>query len=202
MFITFEGCEASGKSTQAQRLKERLLGAGVSAIYTKEPGGTDLANKIRNIVLEEEIEDPMTEFLLISAARNDHVKYIKRCILEGNIVISDRFSDSSIAYQGYCKNLDMDFIKEVNSRILHDVTPDITFLLDIDLQQIEARIESSISHNNFYDNKSSDFHLKIKNAFLDIAKAHADRIFVIDANGTEEEVAERIYNTCMNQGIV
>ena len=205
LFITFEGCEASGKSTQCSLLFERLLSAGYKVWLTKEPGGTPLANRIRQIVLEHEIDDGLTELLLISAARRDHVLEIKKRLSEGYIVISDRFADSSIAYQGYCKGVPIDIvlsiidlstdthseeiedkIKEINP-MLNDamsfkgevLKPDITFLLTINTNEIQNRIIKSDKHNNFYDRKGIAFHAKVQEAFLKIADGNTKRIRVI-----------------------
>lgn len=197
MFITFEGCEASGKSTQCAILRDFFIRNGKDnkdVICTKEPGGTILADKIRNILLEDEIIDPMTEFLLLSAARRDHVTQIRKDIFAGKILISDRFSDSSIAYQGYYKGLDIDFILETTKYITQDLQPNITFLLDVEVKTAVDRMKISNKHNNFYDEKGIDFHQKIKNGFLKIAEQEANkkRIVIIDANQDEIHVSKQI----------
>jgi len=189
MFITFEGCEASGKSTQSRILAKKLEERGYQVMITKEPGGTKLADQMREILLEHEIEDPLTEFLLLSAARRDHFLAIEKNLLSDKIVVSDRFADSSLVYQGYVKGLNPDIISKITSYVTTGVEPDLTFLLDIDLNVIKPRIQGSKKHGNFYDLKDIKFHSKIKEGFLTLARMRKDRIIIVDANQVVEEVA-------------
>ena len=199
MFITFEGCEASGKSTQSQILSDSLRSAGYKTVLTKEPGGTELANDMRQILLKDEVDDAMTEFLLLSVARRDHVKLIKRQLSEGKIVISDRFSDSSLAYQGYAKGLDIEVIKNITHYITEGLVPDITFLLDVDLEDLRGRVKSSTKHDNFYDNKEIKFHEAVKFGFLKVAEMYKDRFVVINASSPRETVTKEIFDTILER---
>ncbi len=194
MFISFEGCEASGKSTQAAILRDHITSLGKEVFLTKEPGGTELAEQIRQILLAKEIRDPLTELLLLSAARRDHIAQIKKELSLGKVVISDRFADSSLAYQGYAKGIDINFIQELTSLISDNFQPDITLLLNADLPVVESRLKKeNRSNNNFYDEKNIDFHNKIKLGFLEIAKLYPERIIVIDSNNSVTKVAQEIW---------
>ncbi|MDZ5761433.1 dTMP kinase [Lyticum sinuosum] len=187
-FISFEGGEASGKSTQVLMLKNYLQKQKINVISTKEPGGTNLANSIRNLILSQEISDPLTESLIIAAARRDHIKKIKQHLKNEDYVISDRYIDSFIVYQGIVKGLDEKIINKLIEWTTEGLKPNITILLDIDVDNMMKRIKGSENHNTFYDNKNFDFHQKIRNGFLEIASKSAERIKIVDGNKTKEEV--------------
>ncbi len=198
-FITFEGCEASGKSTQALILRDYLLGKGYKVFLTKEPGGTILANKLRDIILHNEIIDVLTEFLLLSAARRDHILEIKHKLNEGYFVISDRFYDSSIAIQSVAKGLDLQLVNYITENILEGIHPNITFLLDINIETLYRRLQNSDRLINFYDQKDRHFHKRVKEGFLQIAKQdRSDRIVTIDAANDIEIISEEIKNYIAN----
>lgn len=192
VFISIEGCEGSGKTTQAKILREALKRLGKKVIVTKEPGGSPFGEMLRGILLSNEINDSMTEFLLLSAARRDHIIEIKRFLNEGNIVITDRFSDSSIAYQGYAKGLDLEKIELITELITEGFMPQLTILLDVSLDIMQQRIKSSGDHNTFYDQKGMEFHKKVKNGFLQIAERYPQRIIVINGDKSIDEVSEDI----------
>jgi len=135
LFITFEGLEGCGKTTQAKMLFDFLIKQGIPSIYTKEPGGTKIGDKIRNILLDQKNDgmDYKTEMLLFLASRAENVRLIILPALEeGKIVISDRFYDSTTAYQGYGRGIDLKIIKHLNSLVVEKAIPDLTFILDID----------------------------------------------------------------------
>jgi dTMP kinase len=194
MFITFEGCEASGKSTQAAILRDYFLYQGRQVFFTKEPGGTYLAEQLREILLKSEVEDVLTEFLLFSAARRDHVMKIRRKLDENFVVISDRFFDSSVVIQGLAKNLDAKFVEYITDKVLDSLRPDITFVLDISVDILCKRLQIGEKCMNFYDEKGADFHLKVKEGFLRIASQEPRRIVVIDADQDVYTVAGQIKN--------
>jgi dTMP kinase len=194
MFITFEGCEASGKSTQAAILRDYFIYEGRKVFFTKEPGGTALAEQLREIILKSEIKDVLTEFLLLSAARRDHVMKIRKKLEEGCVVISDRFYDSSVVIQGLAKNLDEDFVLGVTKHLLDGVSPDVTFVLDVSVDTLRERLEVSSRKRNFYDEKEPDFHRKVKEGFLSIAKKDPKRIVVVDADQDVYSIAAQIKN--------
>ncbi len=198
MFITFEGCEASGKSTQSLLLTERLKNIGKKIWLTKEPGGTPFANQLREILLKQEIEDGLTELLLISAARHDHILEIEKKLKDGYIVISDRFTDSSMVYQGYYKNIPLNIVQKIIDISTNEIKPDITFLLEVDVKQIEKRISNINRKNNFYDEKGMVFHMKIQEFFLQLAKMNKKRIKIIDHSGTILDKSDKIWNWTKN----
>lgn len=192
-FITFEGIEGSGKSTQSKKLYEFLLAAKLNVILTREPGGTKASEKIREILIDDEIEklEAKTELFLNFAARLEHVeKLIKPALKENKIVISDRFFDSTFAYQGSAFGLDSKLIDEVKKMTIGDFAPDITFLIDVPVEHAFARIQNRES-NNRYEKLGLDFHQKVRNGFLKLASEN-QRIVLIDGTKTPQEVFERI----------
>ena len=179
--ITFEGIEGSGKSTQSKKLYEFLLAAKLNAILTREPGGTKASEKIREILIDDEIKklEAKTELFLNFAARLEHVeKLIKPALAENKIVISDRFFDSTFAYQGSAFGLDSKLIDEVKKMTIGDFAPDITFLIDVPVEHAFARIQNRES-NNRYEKLGLDFHQKVRNGFLKLASEN-QRIVLID----------------------
>ena len=193
-FITFEGCDFCGKSTQIRLLKEYFETNNEKVFLTREPGGTDVAEKIRELILSsKEITDPLTEYLLIAAARKDHVdNLIKKKLQQGYYVLSDRFYDSSICYQGYYKNLDINILKTIKELTIGKFEPDLTFLIDIPEEEIEKRMIIKRTGNNIYDEKPKDFYKTIRSGYLTIAHNNIDRMFIIDGNKKIEGVNTQI----------
>lgn len=171
-FISFEGIEGSGKSTQAKKLYDFLMSKNISAILTREPGGTDTCEKIREILIDEKIEklDPKTELLLNFASRIEHTeKLIKPSISENKIVICDRFFDSTFAYQGFGFGIDQNIIEKIKNIAIANLQPDITFLIDIEVDCAFDRIKQRLN-NNRYEKLNKNFHIKVRNGFLELAK--------------------------------
>jgi len=193
-FITFEGCDFCGKSTQIQLLKEYFETNNKKVFLTREPGGTYIAEKIRELILSSKgITDPLTEYLLIAAARKDHVdNLIKKKIQQGYYVLSDRFYDSSICYQGYYKNLDINVLETIKELTIGKFEPDLTFLIDIPEEEIEKRMTIKRNGNNIYDKKTKDFYKIIRSGYLKIAHNNINRIFIIDGNKKIEDVNTQI----------
>jgi dTMP kinase len=194
-FITFEGVEGCGKSTQAKLLFDSLTQRNISATLTREPGGTVASEKIREILLSDEFEilESKTESFLNFAARIEHVeKLIKPKIEKSEVVICDRFFDSTIAYQGYGFGNDIDQIQKLNEIAIESFAPDITFLIDIDTEKSFARIKDRKS-NNRYERLDMDFHKRVRAGFLEIAKIN-DRIRIIDGNQNISQIAKQIFN--------
>lgn len=194
MFITFEGGDGTGKTTQCQKLRDYFISQGSEVILTREPGGTELAEKIRSLLLANSgIEDPMTEYLLITAARLDHVtKLIKPALDSGKIVICDRFYDSSLVYQGVLKGLSFAEMDEIYRRIFADFEPSITILLDLDVEKASDRTEKRAEIGNHYDDITANKRQKIREGFLEIQSRNTDRIRVVDALGDQNTVFSRI----------
>ena len=205
-FITFEGGEGSGKTTQAKLLADALERVGVETILTREPGGTFGAESIRKLVLEgtDDRWSGMTELLLMYAARLDHVeKLIKPALERDAWVISDRFSDSSLAYQGYARDLGADRVRTVHDVVMEGFNPDLTLVFDMDvylsLKRVETRAAQDDEVLTRFDKAGQSFHTTIRGAFLDIAKKEPGRVKVVDADGSRSAVHARILNALTAQ---
>ncbi|WP_456436884.1 dTMP kinase [Desulfurobacterium sp.] len=194
MFITFEGIEGSGKSTQAKLLHEWFLDAGYEVVLTREPGGTPAAEELREFILSEREENfpEMAELMLYMAARSFHVQnLIKPALASGAIVISDRFSDATLAYQGYGRELPIEEIEHLNQLATGGLSPDITFLIDIPVEigfsRIKRRKQDRIEKENF------EFHEKVRKGYLEIAKRYPERIVIIDGRKRTVEIFSEIH---------
>ncbi len=201
LFITFEGGEGCGKSTQVKRLKAELESRGIEVLLTREPGGTILSEEIRRLIKDQEEDAPCdrAELLLFLAARAQLVRNVIRpALAAGKYVISDRFSDSTIAYQGYGRGLSLDFISAANDFACEDLKPDITFLLDVDPEVARARMRSreSATHTaaDRIEKAGEEFHARLREGFRALAAADRERIVTIDANGSPDEVWNLISN--------
>ncbi len=191
-FITLEGGEGAGKTTQIARLKMRLEQAGKTVIITREPGGSVGAEAIRKLLVEGETHrwDAMTEALLLFAARRDHVeKIILPALSKGEWVICDRFYDSSIAYQGYGQGVAITTLDNLRKLSIGDLKPDMTFVLDL---PVEVGLKRAAVQQR-YERMGIPFHEKLRAGFLDIAKAEPERVKVIDASQSVEAVENAIY---------
>jgi len=194
-FITFEGGEGAGKTTQAKLLAEALEKAGVETLLTREPGGTFGAEAIRDLVLEGTSDrwSGMTELLLMYAARLDHVeKLIKPALERGVWVISDRFADSSLAYQGFARGLGEDRVKSVHQAVMGGFEPELTILFDMDPVIAQKRVETRGENLTRFDAESLDFHKTLRTAFLSIAEENPERVHTVDADGSRGNVQNRI----------
>lgn len=194
-FITFEGGEGSGKTTQAELLSKSLNSAGIETLLTREPGGTFGAEAIRDLVLQGTADrwSGLTELLLMYAARLDHVeKLIEPALARGAWVISDRFADSSMAYQGYARGLGKERVEAVHKAVLDGFVPDMTILFDIDPVMAMKRVETRGDEISRFDAESMDFHNTIRDAFLEIAENNAERFMTVDANKPIEAVNTQI----------
>ena len=192
--ITFEGVEGSGKSTQAKLLHQYFLDKKIPTCLTREPGGTKLAEEIRGLLVDGEVDkmDGVCETLLNFAARRNHLeKLIKPALKKGEMVICDRFFDSTIAYQGYGQNVDLEIIKTVQNAAISGFKPDITFLIDVDVDMAFARIKSR-ADNNRYEKMDKSFHQKVRVGFLEIAKNNPDRFVIIDGNQDQNTIHQTI----------
>ena len=178
LFITFEGIDGSGKTTQAILLKNRFSKMHYPVVLTKEPGGTALGEKIRKILLNEDM-NPLSEFLLFASDRREHIeRVIRPSLLDGKIVISDRFTDSSLVYQGFGRGVSLNFIKQVHQYILEGLKPDLTFVIDV---PIAVGIER-IHKKDRIEKEGIDFLKRIRKGYIEISKL--DERFVM-VNGTD-----------------
>ena len=183
VFITVEGIDGSGKTTQALRIKKFFESKDKKVIFTKEPGGTKLGMKIREILLHEDM-NPMSEFLLFASDRKEHVEnLILPSLRSGYIVISDRFHDSSVAYQGFGRGVALEFIEYVHNKVLGGVLPDLTFIFDLPPSKGLERLHSK----DRIERAGIDFLMRVRNGYLSIAKT-SDRFVIIDANRDKEVV--------------
>lgn len=203
-FITFEGGEGCGKSTQVVRLAAALEERGLKVLLTREPGGTRLSELIRTL-LKDEAEDPpvdRAELLLFLAARAQLVHNVIAPALEaGTWVISDRFSDSTVAYQGYGRGLPVDFVRRANDFACEGLRPDLTFLLDLDPATAERRMRGREAATNTsadrIERAGSGFHARLRKGFLELAAADAPRFSVVDASKSPDEVAGVVLGECL-----
>lgn len=195
-FITFEGGEGAGKSTQARRLAERLAARGTACITTREPGGSPGAEEVRKLLVTGEPGrwDALTETLLIFAARADHIaRTIAPALKEKRWVICDRFTDSTYAYQGTGRGVPRETIRRIESVVLGDFKPDMTLILDLPVEKGLSRAKGRGGKESRFEQFDVAFHERLREAFLAIARRAPDRCYVIDAEASEEEVAEVIW---------
>jgi dTMP kinase len=203
-FITFEGGEGAGKSTQARLLAEQLTGRGIDVVLTREPGGSPFAEQVRELILRSDVAShpPIAEALLFYAARADHLeKTIRPALAAGGWVVCDRFSDSTRAYQGAAGGLGPQVIDELEQLVVCPTVPDLTFILDVPAEQGLARADARRSSPGSSKAPPSDpfharalvFHDRLRRGFLDLAAAAPDRRIVIDATAAPERIAAEIW---------
>lgn len=200
LFITLEGGEGGGKSTQSRLLKEKLEKMGRDVVLTREPGGTPEAEKIRALIVNRDGGNwtPEAETLLIFAARVMHLEQlIKPALAAGKIVICDRFTDSTRAYQGYAGGMDLKYIENIKQDAIGDLEPDLTFILDLPtdmgLGRAGGRMAKNGSNEDRFEGKGAAFHEKLRQGFLTIAKKDSERCHVIDATASIEKVSNHIW---------
>ncbi len=201
LFITFEGGDGSGKSTQVNLLKNYLDNLNFETIKTREPGGTPSAEILRNLLTIGEVEKwtPMSEALLMWASRYEHlIQVIEPALNSGKNVICDRFYDSTYAYQGVAHNLGIDKMEKLKKIIIGDIEPDVTFVLDIDPKVGLKRSLDRSNQENRFESYNIDFHNKIRSAFLEIAKKNKNRCVVVDASLNEQEINNLIITVIDN----
>ncbi|WP_293676551.1 dTMP kinase [uncultured Phenylobacterium sp.] len=197
-FITFEGGEGAGKSTQVQRLATRLKAQGRDLIATREPGGSPGAESIRDLVLRGEADrwSPVTETLLMYAARRDHVERVIRPALErGAWVVCDRFADSTRAYQGAAGGTDPDLIAALETHVLETTRPDLTLVFDLPVAMGLARAHARAGAEMRFESKGTAFHERLREGFRAIAAAEPQRCVVIDATGSMDAVEALVWAT-------
>lgn len=194
MFITLEGPEGSGKTTAVEAAVNKLIEMGYEIVRTREPGGTPISEEIRNVILDKNntAMDPRTEALLYAASRRQHlVEKVWPALKEGKIVICDRYLDSSLAYQGGARGLGIEEVLNINLFATENTWPDLTLLFDITPEEGLKRIASNSNREvNRLDLEKLEFHHKVRDSFLLLAKRYPDRFVIIDASKSREEVAK------------
>ena len=190
VFISIEGPDGSGKSTQIENIKDFFKAKGIDFVFTREPGGTAIGERIREIILDKNCKemDSMTEAMLYAAARAQDVAEVIRPALE--VVLCDRFVDSSIAYQGYGRRLG-EPVTIINGYAIADCIPDLTLLLKLDPRVGKHRIKEELQDR--LEAEKEAFHMEVYQGYLELEKKHSERIFGIDASGSIEEVKKAIY---------
>jgi dTMP kinase len=198
-FITFEGSEGSGKSTQADRLAARLQRCGIPCILTREPGGTLIGESIRELLQfapHNSNMTPETELLLFEASRSQLVREVITPVLErGVCVIADRFSDSTTVYQGAARKLGREMIESLNAFAVGDCIPDVTFVLDVDAATAELRMQREPRKADRMEQQPADFYERVREGYRELAACEAKRIVIIDASGDVEEIEKQIWET-------
>lgn len=200
LFITFEGVEGSGKTTQIQRLKRYIVRKGIPCKVTREPGGCPIGEKIRKILLDPDHQEmvPLSELLLYEAARAQHVEEVIEPLLKkGIVVLCDRFSDASLAYQGYGRRIDLGLVERLNQISSRDIRPDMTFLLDCPSQ---VGLKRAFQRNRAmkkekeerFERERIQFHHRVRRGYLSIARKEPHRVKVIDTWQGEEKVFQKI----------
>ena len=199
LFITFEGGEGVGKTTQINLLKSYLLNINYKVVCSREPGGTIEGEQVRKLLVSgsSKIWDPMSEALMFNASRREHInKIIFPSLDKGKIVLCDRFIDSTIVYQGYAGSIEQSILKDLHKTFCYTLYPDLTFFLNLDasLGLKRTRKRSDYKQENRFENFGLDYHNKISKGFNNLANNNKERIITIDASGTIENISKKIIN--------
>ena len=205
-FIVFEGIEGCGKSYQSKKLYNNIRKKGLSAVLTREPGGTQSAEKIRKLILEDyfnktskEKFHKYTDTLLYLAARNEHVQNkIKKSISKKKIIICDRFIDSTLAYQVYGKGINKKFVDLIHKQILRKIKPDITFLLKVNINKALERLKKRKKKNR-YDKFPKNFYIKAQKSFVKIAKRNKNSHIILESSSDNQKLEKEILNIVLKK---
>lgn len=202
LFITFEGIEGCGKTTQIKRLERRLTGNGIPTVVTKEPGGTAIGGGIRRMLLDARNRNlsPLTEWMLYAADRAQHVQeVIGPALKQGKWVLCDRFMDATEVYQGWARGQDREMIREINVLVTQGIRPHLTFLLDLPAEvgldrALRRNISQAVKGQDRFEREHLSFHRKVRRAYLRLARREPERFVCIDASGAEEDVEAEIFH--------
>ena len=206
-FLTFEGIDGCGKSTQMRLLENELHLRGIDVIATHEPGGTALGRRLRAALLDPaESVDPLAEILIYAADRAQHVRTIVRPALEaGQVVLSDRYADSTVAFQGAGRGFAKELVKTVIDIATGGLKPDLTFFFDLSVAECMARTMRRTDggiHNDRLESENEAFHTRVRNAYLEIAAAEPERVRIIDAGGSVDETHNRVMKLVGTAGVL
>jgi len=196
-FISFEGIDGSGKSTQLRLLSRYLEEAGCKVVLTREPGGTPVGVRLRGALLDvhEEV-DPLTELLVFAADRAQHVRRVLRPAIEaGKVIISDRYADATVAYQGAGRGFSPELIAEIVELATEGLKPDLTLLFDLSVEESTARTSRRLDGKNKGDRldaEASDFHVRVRDAYLELARAEPERVKIVETNRPAEETHKKV----------
>lgn len=193
VFITFEGCEGSGKTAQVEMLEDNLLKRGLDAVVSSEPGGTPVGEKIREILLDTEYESisPVTEALLFTADRTQKImEVIRPALQKGRVVIGDRYTDSSLAYQGVGRGVGLEAVRNLNEWATGDLEPDLTFYLDMPARQALARKAGRPPDR--IEREPAEFHENVRHAYNMLVRMYPHRIVVLDATANKETIHSQV----------
>jgi dTMP kinase len=205
LFITFEGGEGVGKSTQIRRLAERLQADGREVVVTREPGGSPGAEAVRGLLVSGAADrwSAISETLLANAARRDHIeKLIAPVLARGSVVLCDRFADSTRAYQGVAGGASADLISVLEAAVVGDCRPDLTLVLDLPVEVGLARADTLDGRESRFERKGAAFHAAIRKAFLDIAAAEPARCVVVDASASPDAVAQAVWKAVEGRALI
>jgi dTMP kinase len=196
-FITFEGIDGSGKSTQLRMLANYLKEAGCQVVVTREPGGTPVGNRLRAALLDAHEEvDPLTELLVFAADRAQHVRRVLRPAIEsGQVIISDRYADATVAYQGAGRGFSPELIAEIVQLATEGLKPDLTVLFDLSVEESISRTSRRSNDKNKGDRldaEAEDFHVRVHGAYLELARAEPQRVKIVETNRPPEETHKRV----------
>ena len=204
MFITFEGCEGVGKSRQIKDLEDYLKTNGISYYLTREPGGTPVSEQIRSVILDGK-NTSMTdecEALLYASARVQLLKEVVKPKLDaGELVLCDRYIDSSFAYQGYARGLGVDFVEKINDYAIKNFMPDFTVFLDLP-PELAFKRKGGVDKNDRLELSGMEFHQKVYQGYKDLAKKYPSRFIEIDASGTREQTHQKIIDALKEKGVI
>lgn len=195
LFISIEGCDGCGKTTALENIVKKLKEDSIQPLVTREPGGSRIAEEIRSIILDKRNteEDPRTEALLYAASRRQHlVEVILPALEEGKLVISDRYIDSSLAYQGYARGIGIDEVMAINAFAIDNIYPDVTFFLDLSPEKALERMKDRKRGADRLDQEKIDFHQRVYQGYQIVNEKFKDRIIKIDASPSSEVIASQI----------
>lgn len=202
-FITFEGTEGCGKSTQVKRLAARMQKANIPLLVTREPGGTTIGEKIKKLLQFDPDSAAMTaetELLLFAASRSQLVReVIMPALARGECVISDRFYDSTTVYQGAARKLNAHFVRELNAFAINDCQPDITFVFDVDLATAQTRMQQTARRPDRMEQEPAEFYERVRQGYRDLAARESKRIVMIDGAQTPDNIENEVWETLMSR---